>query len=112
MNAPHPTRSLPHIAPLFAWLLALAPLVALGIYQVWQEHQVFEIGAALRVETSRHNTLIERQRKLSLEYSVLKRAADIETRATDELGMAVPEDRDYVVVTPHRPDSGPQEGAQ
>jgi cell division protein FtsL len=75
-------------------------LASIGVYEVWSRHQIFELGRELSEETSRHTELVDMQRKLKLEYSALKRAAQVERRASEELEMSIPEDRDYIVVKP------------
>jgi cell division protein FtsL len=82
-------------------LLALAlvgALMAIGIYRVWSEYEVFEMGASLRAESELHSTLVDEQRKLKLELAAIEHAMEIERRAQEELGMRPPTDRDYVVV--------------
>ena len=80
-------------------LAICAVLVSMGLYRVWSQYQVIELGRELSESSSRFTELNETQRKLRLELSAAKRIDAIRTLAEDRFDMKIPERRDYIVVT-------------
>lgn len=84
---------------IFVGLLVASLFITLAVYKVHQEYRVFELGQELSDESRRYTDLNETQRKLRLETSATKRIGNIRSVAEEKLGMKIPQERDYIVVT-------------
>jgi len=87
------------LRPLFIAVLVVGLLASLGVYQVWHQHRVIELGRELSEASSRYTELTELQRKLRLELATGKRIDAIRDHARENFGMKIPERGDYIVVT-------------
>lgn len=88
----------PPIRGVFVVLAVASVLVALGLYRVWSEYQVFEAGSVLRSQSAEHQALVDEHRRLELEVATLEHSLDVERRARDELQMRTADDRELVIV--------------
>lgn len=80
-------------------VLVAGLFVALAVHKVRDQYRVFELGQELSEESRRYTDLNETQRKLRLETSAAKKVEDIRSVAEEKLGMKIPQERDYIVVT-------------
>ena len=74
-------------------------LTSLGISRVTEQYRVFELGQELSDASKEYTELNEAQRKLKLEISATKKVEDVRAVAEENLGMKIPRERDYIVVT-------------
>lgn len=84
---------------LFVGVVVTGVITALGIYHVWYQHRTRELGRQLSAETERHTDLLEQQKRLRRDQSALKRQVDVRKEAGEHLGMRIPTQSDYIVVT-------------
>jgi cell division protein FtsL len=92
-------RSLPlGLKRLVAGVLIVGVIAGLGLYHVWYQHRIRELGRQLSVETVRHRELLEQQRKLQLDLASTKQADDVRREAMERFDMKIPSRHDYIVV--------------
>ena len=84
---------------LFLGVLVAAVFTAMAVYKVRNQYRVFELGQELSEESRKYTELNETQRKLRLEISATKKVEDIRSVAEEKLGMKIPQESDYIVVT-------------
>jgi cell division protein FtsL len=65
-------------------------LTGLGIYQVWQQYEVYSLGVELSHETLSYRALLDNNRRLRLERATLKRGERVRKEATERMGMRIP----------------------
>ena len=78
-----------------AWV---AVLVVLGLYQVWQRHQIHLLGVELSTQTLRYRAAYEENRKLRLELASVKHVDRVRDEAEKRLGMRIPAPQDLVEI--------------
>ena len=86
-------------AKVFAFtVLWVGALVGLGLYHVWQRHEVHQLGVELSTETLKYRSRYEENRKLRLELASVKRADRVRARAENRLEMRVPAPQDLIEI--------------
>ena len=73
-------------------------LVALGLYQVWQRHQVHFLGVELSNETLQYRRAYDENRRLRLELASVKHVDRVRADAEKRLGMRVPAPQDLIEI--------------
>lgn len=92
-------RSLPlGVRPLLVGVLVMALLSGLGLYHVWYQHRIRELGRNLSVETMRNRELAEQQQRLELQLASSKQADDVRKEAIEKFDMKIPSRHDFIVV--------------
>ena len=81
-------------------LLVVLPVGLFGLAYVGLRLEVLRVGYRLDLLETRLERREQAERQLALEHSAWTRPATIERRATTELGMIVPEQRQLVAVRP------------
>lgn len=79
-------------------LVAVAFVVALGVYKVWYHYQTLAIGQSLAAETLRHRELFGRNRALRLELESMKREGLAKLAAESPTRLKVPAAEDLIRV--------------
>ena len=74
-------------------------LTTMGVFRVREQYRLFELGQELSEASKEYTELNETQRKLKLDISATKKVEDVRSVAEDNLGMKIPRERDYIVVT-------------
>ena len=80
-------------------VLVATLFTALAVLKVRSQYNVFELGQELSEESQEYTELNEAQRKLRLQLSTSKKVEDIRSVAEDDLGMKIPQERDFIIVT-------------
>lgn len=89
----------PALRRLVLGIVLTAIVTALGVYHVWYQHRIRDLGKQLSAETQRHTDLLDQQKRLRRDFSGLKRQVDVRKEATERLSMRIPTQSDYIVVT-------------
>ena len=87
------------LGPFLAWALLVSTMTGVGVYHVWHQYRVIELGRELSEESTKYTELNNVQRKLRLELAAVKRIDAIRTLAESRFDMKIPERSDYIVVT-------------
>jgi cell division protein FtsL len=61
--------------------------VAIGLSHVWTQFRVTNLGYEISQETSRHEKLVDRHRKLTVELGVEGRSDQVERRGRRQFGL-------------------------
>ena len=88
-----------------AWVAVLVAIpVGIGLSHVWNQYRLTRLGYEISQATSRHETLVDRHRKLTVELGVEGRSDRVERRGRHQFGLEPVTPGQVVEVTAPRAD--------